>query len=229
MLVLFDIDGTLLTSQRAGTRSMQSAAREMLGEGISLETIKIAGRIDPLIWADIAVANGIEDPAARLEEFRTVYIRHLAQRLAEHQTVTPLPGVAPLLEQLSRIEGLALGLLTGNFPETGRMKLEAAGLDPQTFVVAAWGSDGSSRRDLPAVAISRLADATGRRVAGRDVVVIGDTPHDVDCARYNGCRAIAVSTGPFSRETLGRSEPDLLVEDLTRTGELVGWVTGRLE
>ncbi len=122
---------------------------------------------------------------------------------------------------------LTLGVLTGNYPETGRLKLEAAGLDTAWFPVAAWGSDAASRRDLPPLAMRRHETLTGRRLEPGHVVVIGDTPHDVDCARASGCRSLAVATGPYRADDLVASGADLVVEDLSGTESLVKWILDR--
>ncbi len=224
MLVLFDIDGTLLLTQHVGTRSMHDAARELLGEGFSFVGVEVAGRIDPAIWADVARANGISDPEAHHDRFRAAYARHLRRRLAEMNTVTLLPGVTDLLESLRRLEGLTLGLLTGNYPETGRLKIEAAGLAPSIFEVSAWGSDGRTRRDLAVVALDRQRRRALRPLQPGEVVIVGDTPHDVDCARAAACRALAVATGSYGRAALESAGADLVVDDLTDTSEIVRWI-----
>jgi phosphoglycolate phosphatase-like HAD superfamily hydrolase len=194
MLVLFDIDGTLLLSHGAGTRSMLAAARELFGESVTLDGVEIAGCIDPLIWMEVARANGLPDAGAHHDRFRETYHRHLAERLAAGHRVELLPGVRELLDALRASDDVTLGLLTGNYPETGGLKMRAAGLDPALFVVA------------------------------RNVVVVGDTPHDVACARAHGCRCLAVATGTFSREKLAGCEPDLLVDDLTGTEAILDWI-----
>lgn len=224
MLVLFDIDGTLLVTEQAGTLSMHAAARSLFGESLSFDGVEVAGRIDPLIWADMARANGIEDHAAHHDRFRAEYARTLARRLAERNTVRLLPGVRELIDALAGVDHVTLGLLTGNYQETGRLKIEAAGLDARAFTVTAWGSDAGSRRDLLPRALARYAARTGRVAEPDRVVVIGDTPHDVDCAQAHGCRSLAVATGPFTRETLAECEPDLIVDDLSRTDNLVAWI-----
>ncbi len=224
MLVLFDIDGTLLLSQHAGVHGMHDATRELYGETFTFDGVEVAGRIDPQIWHDVALANGIDDPTAHHDRFRASYAEHLARRLKANNTVVVLPGVAPLLEELGAVDGLTLGLLTGNYRETGLLKIKAAGLDPEIFAVAAWGSDGRTLQDLPGVAIDRHATITGSRLTPDQVVIIGDTPHDVACARANGCWALAVATGPTPRENLVASEPDLMVEDLSSTPEIVSWI-----
>ena len=135
-----------------------------------------------------------------------------------------MPGVFALVKDLQEREALTLGLLTGNFPETGGMKLRAGGLDPAWFPVAAWGSDGSSRRDLPAVAMSRYAEHAGNAIQPEDVTIIGDTPHDIDCARAGGCRSLGVATGHSSVNDLAAAGADWAVADLTDTERIVSWL-----
>ncbi|MEE8153411.1 MAG: HAD family hydrolase [Phycisphaerales bacterium] len=229
MLILFDIDGTLLVTQRAGTQSMQAAARELFGDQFTFDGVDIGGRLDPLIWADVAKANGIEDPASHHDRFRATYLRHFQDRLARSPTVTTLPGVTELIEALSQETDTCLGLLTGNYPETGRMKIEAAGLDLDLFAVAVWGVDGANRRELPLVAMAQYATQTGRTVEPHDVVIIGDTLHDIDCARANGCRSLAVATGVCSAHELAAHEPDLLVADLSDTSSILAWILKPVE
>jgi phosphoglycolate phosphatase-like HAD superfamily hydrolase len=224
MLVLFDIDGTLLLSHGAGTQSMLEAARELFGDRVTFDGVEIAGRIDPLIWDEAARVNGLSDPEAHHDRFRETYFHRLSQRLAAGHRVTLLPGVRELLDALGEVEHLTLGLLTGNYPETGRLKIQAAGIDPDLFAVAAWGCDGECRRDLPAFAMARHRQCGGNPVEPGDVVVVGDTPHDIDCARAQGCRCLAVATGTYSRRELAEHEPDLLVDDLTETGAILDWI-----
>jgi phosphoglycolate phosphatase-like HAD superfamily hydrolase len=132
--------------------------------------------------------------------------------------------VKELVSRLGEIEHVTLGLLTGNYPETGKLKIRCAGLDPDVFVIAAWGIDGATRRDLPPVAMDRLASHAGRRFEGRNVVIIGDTPHDVDCAKAHGCRSIGVATGVFSVPQLQASGADIAVPDLGQVDEIVAWL-----
>ena len=229
MLILFDIDGTLLLTQRAGTQSMQAATRELFGDQFTFDGVDIGGRLDPLIWADVAKANGIEDPASHHDRFRATYLRHFQERLARDPTVMVLPGVVELIEALSQETDMWLGLLTGNYPETGRMKIEAAGLDMDSFAVAVWGVDGAHRRELPVVAMEQYAAQTGRTIEAHNVVIIGDTLHDIDCARANGCRCLAVSTGMCTADELAAHEPDLLVDDLSDTSSILAWLLKPVE
>ncbi len=229
MLILFDIDGTLLLSQRAGTQSMLAAARELFGDQFTFDGIEIGGWLDPLIWQTVATANGIEAPASHHDRFRATYHRHFQERLADNPTVMVLPGVVELIEALSQETDMCLGLLTGNYPETGRMKIEAAGLDLDSFAVSVWGVDGAHRRELPVVAMAQYAAHTGRTIEPHDVVIIGDTVHDIDCARANGCRCLAVATGVGTADELAAHEPDLLVDDLSDTSSILAWVLKPVE
>lgn len=229
MLILFDIDGTLLLTQRAGTQSMQAAARELFGDQFTFDGIELGGWLDPLIWDTVARANGIEDPASHHDRFRATYLRHFQERLARNPTVTALPGVVELIEALSQEPDTWLGLLTGNYPETGRLKIEAAGLDIDSFAVAVWGVDGAHRRELPVVAMAQYATQTGQTIEPHDVLIIGDTLHDIDCARANGCRSLAVATGVCTAAELAAHEPDLLVDNLSDTSSILAWVLKPVE
>ena len=95
------------------------------------------------------------------------------------------------------------------------------------FPVTAWGSDGKTRRELPPLAMSRHEALTGSVLDPQQVVIIGDTPHDVDCARASGCRSLAVATGRYGADDLAASGADLVVEDLSRTESLVKWILSR--
>lgn len=227
MLVLFDIDGTLLHARGAGVRSMEEVGRRLFDPAFSMRGIEFAGRLDPLIWRDAAAANGIEDADGLEASFREAYADAYAAAVADGRaTATLLPGVAALLEALEAAE-VACGIVTGNYPETGTLKIAGAGLEPSRFTAAAWGSDGRHRRDLPAVAIDRHAARTGRPLDASQVLVIGDTPHDVDCARHAGCRSLAVGTGPsFTRADLEAAGPDHYLEDLADTARILELILG---
>ena len=233
MLVLFDIDGTLITSRAevqdggsrdgVGTASMVEAGRNLYGPHFTLEGIEIAGRLDALIWRDAAARNGVNNPEGEHDRFRAEYARILQARLRAGAPVRLLPGVRQLVNEFARIEQLTLGLLTGNYPETGRMKLEAAGLKTSVFKIGAWGCDGDSRRALTTVAIRAFREQSGSEIDRQSVVIIGDTPHDVDCAKAHGCRALAVATGAFDMAQLRSAGADLVVPDLSDFGAILHW------
>lgn len=230
-LVLFDIDATLLVTGGAGVQAMVDAGRSLFGQGFHADGIDFAGRIDPLLLDELMLLNGVTPSAARRSAFRERYREHLPAALAAASGggVRALPGVVSLLDSLRSIGWMDVGLLTGNFAETGRMKLEACGIDPGRFSEAtAWGDDSPHdppRRDhLPPVAMERFARRQGGAVDPGSVLIIGDTPHDVQCARVNGCRSLAVATGRYDLNALRAAKPDAAVNDLSATDSVLGLI-----
>ncbi len=224
-LVLFDIDGTLVTTGGAGMAAMVHAGRELFGEGFTAEGIDFAGRLDPLIMPDMLRKIGLTPTRENLAAFREAYSKRLPIELnARAERARALPGVHGVLAELYKTEGVALGLVTGNFATTGSMKLATCGIDHTRFVHNGWGdADGHgiegerapTRDALPRHAIGHFEGVYGVRPEGRRVVVIGDTPHDVRCGKVNGCRTLAVATGKSSVEQLAASGADLALADLS--------------
>lgn len=228
MLVLFDVDATLITTSRTGIVAMGEAGRELFGPSFDESRIEYAGRLDPLIIADLLRAHGHEITSKAVGDFRAAYRRHLERLLAQPGLAKPCPGVPALLDALEKSGAPVLGLLTGNFPETGAIKLRASGIDPGRFPIQVWGGDSPhvppARDHLPAVAIERYAARFARPVSPRDVTIIGDTPHDISCARAHGCRSIGVATGQFSVEALRAAGADHALDNLSATVEVTSWL-----
>ena len=221
-LILFDVDATLISTSRAGIRAMKLAAAEMFGPGVDLDRIEFAGKLDPLIITDVLNLARVQVSPASIAAFHARYRHHLAAVLEHPATIaTALPGVMDLLNELERRSHLTLALLTGNYADTGSLKLRACGIDPGRFAMAIWASDAvgtpPSRDELPRVGLARWRERAGAQVSAARAVVIGDTPHDIRCAKVNGCRAIAVATGPFEVDALASFQPDLAIEDLSDT------------
>ena len=224
MLILFDIDGTILLSGGAGVKAFLGSCKELLGLEVTDERRRFWGGLDPLIFRDLCAGAGIHEWEPHHEGFRGRYAQQLREHLSPPGVVRLLPGVRALVDAVDRHPATTLGLLTGNYPETGRFKIELAGLDPDRFEVAAGGIDGGSRRDLPRVAMQRFAERVGRPADPSKVVIIGDTPNDVDCAKANGCRVLAVATGMYSIDELRDCGADLAVQDLADTDALLRWL-----
>jgi len=230
MLVLFDVDGTLLLSKGASMRCYKAAAREIFGRELQAEGMRTAGGLDPLIWLAMCAANGIGATEAEAEQsrFRAAYTRILAAELARGDVAYALPGVPALLDALcdggDAERRVHIGLLTGNYPETGLLKLQAAGIAADRFMVAAWGDEAERRPDLVPLARERHARRSGRALPAERVVIVGDTPHDVECARVHGCRSLAVATGGSTRAELEASGASRVVDDLSDTGRILDWL-----
>lgn len=216
-LVLFDIDGTILTSGGSAGRAFLGALEEVFGGVARPEEYSFAGKTDPQIARELLVANGWDEEAvsARLPDVWPRYVGALTSEIRTAQ-VRVFEGIAPLLDRLEESEA-TLGLLTGNLREGARIKLAAAGIDPSRFAVGAFGSDHADRRELPAVAIERAEALVGRRYAGKEVVIIGDTPADIACGEHLGVRTIAVATGSYPPDALRACGPDHLFETLADT------------
>jgi phosphoglycolate phosphatase len=212
-LILFDIDGTLLHSAGVGSTAMERAGRRVLGPSFSLAGIDFGGALDPWIYREAASRMGRADAHEHHDAFHEAYLVELAFGLASGQVPRIIPGVEAALGGLAGKTHMTLGLVTGNYTKAAPMKLRAAGLDPSRFVLGAFGDDGPTRPDLVRLAIEKWA-LRGAEPDRRRVVVIGDTPRDVDCAQKNGCRSIAVATGRHSFEQLRATDADEVVRDL---------------
>jgi phosphoglycolate phosphatase-like HAD superfamily hydrolase len=219
-LVLFDVDGTLVDTDSAGRRAAEGAFGETFGidsVATRAEGIRFAGMTDPAIFRALASAARI-DPAtyvARTESLVESYLRFLAadmRRPSRRRRV--MPGIDPLLRSLRGRESVWTGLVTGNLEAGARIKLEPFGLNV-FFASGGFGSDHPDRREVARVAWARMSELAGFEFPRDRVTVVGDTEKDVDCARANGFRAVAVESGWVSAEELERSTPDALFADLT--------------
>jgi phosphoglycolate phosphatase-like HAD superfamily hydrolase len=209
-LVLFDIDGTLLLTLGAGVRGMNTAFGRLHGRPDALDGLAIAGRTDRSIVGDAFARIGVDATSERIVALRDAYFDDLRVELANTagERFGVLPGVHAALEALEPREDVAVGLLTGNFVGGAEIKLGRFDLW-RRFAFGAFGDDHLDRRDL--VPVARAA-AMARGIQPGAVVVIGDTPLDIDCARAHGAVAVAVATGPYRTDELRRA--DLVVETL---------------
>jgi len=228
VLVLFDIDGTLLWSDGAGRRAIHSALTEVFG-AIGPRDHWFDGKTDPQIVRELMrhVGHGDEHIDAHMSRVFDLYAVRLVHELRDPDHVPrPMPGVMPLLEALEARDDIVLGLLTGNIPEGAAAKLSAVGIAPTRFPVGAYGSDHEHRHELPAIAQRRARELTGHDIPGDRVVVIGDTPADVTCGRSLGARAIGVATGRYSTAELASFGAYAVFEDLTDTEAVMGAILG---
>ena len=167
---------------------------------------------------------GITDAAidAAMDGIIAAYLRNLREELeANRGAARALPGVFALLDAVEQDERLVLGLLTGNVVEGAGVKLRAVALDPDRFQVGAFGSDHEERPMLPPIARQRASALLGRDVAGDQLVIIGDTEHDMTCGQPVGARAIGVATGGVSRTVLEAHAPAAVFDDLSDTARVM--------
>jgi phosphoglycolate phosphatase-like HAD superfamily hydrolase len=205
-LVLFDIDGTLLSSDGAGKRAIRAALIAESGTAGPIDDgYRLDGKTDPQIVGELLTAAGHPRAGSEAHVGRVcrTYVALLEKELeASAGRSRTYPGVMELLDLLERRTDAVVGLLTGNLVEGAALKLRAAGLDPARFRVGAYGSDAAERPRLPPVAAQRAAAFLGHPITGHDMVIIGDTPADVTCGASVGARAIGVATGSYSRTDL---------------------------
>ena len=222
-LVLFDIDGTLLRSDGAGRRAMESALIDVFGTSGSPE-YRYDGKTDCQIVRELLREQGLADAHidANLQALFDLYLTRLERELVDRsRNPVACAGVVEVLDALEACRDVTLGLLTGNLKRGAALKLAAVGIAIDRFRVNAFGSDEEHRPFLPAVAQRRARELLGLEVQGDRVVIVGDTPADIDCGRAIGARAVAVATGRYSLSDLAAHAPAALFADLTNTDAVV--------
>lgn len=223
-LVLFDIDGTLLLTSGAGRRAITAALAEEVSDISGFQHVRFDGKTDPQIVSELLHSAGHAPPhdALRVEALCRRYVTLLETELSTPgATAELMPGIRELLGRLAADEAAVIGVLTGNLVDGARLKLRAAGLDPDLFRVGAFGSDSAHRPELPAIAAERARPLFGHVPSGHDVVIIGDTPADVACGAGIGARAIAVATGAWPLAELEACGPFAAFEDLADTDAVI--------
>jgi phosphoglycolate phosphatase-like HAD superfamily hydrolase len=214
-VVLFDIDGTLLTTGGAGVRAFGRAFATEFGLPRATESLRFAGRTDTGLVREVFAAHGIPPTPRNRRRFFTAYTRHLAAMLADC-TGRICPGVEDFLADLKQLQPAPLlGLLTGNIQTGAELKLRHYGL----WEHFRFGAYADAHADRNRIALS--ARRSSRRLLGRglkngEILVIGDTPRDIECARAIGAKVLAVATGDYTVEDLQMHQPDWCEATLTR-------------
>jgi phosphoglycolate phosphatase len=217
-LILFDIDGTLALTGRAGMRAMNRACQAIVRDEQAMTGVTFAGRTDWSILDDIVRKYGRTLDPALLEQLRGQYVQHLVEEIELPGTGVKdvMPGIRELLEALQKRDDVAMALLTGNFIEGARIKLEYFDLW-KYFPCGAFGGDSPNRNDLVPIAIARARDCGIADVQPANVIVVGDTPNDVECALVVGATPVAVATGGYSMDQLREAGAEIVFRDLSDT------------
>ncbi|MEP6923577.1 MAG: HAD family hydrolase [Pyrinomonadaceae bacterium] len=228
-ILLWDIDGTLVIAPRGGAyKEYFAPAMERVygSSGVLRQRIKVSGMTDLQIAYEALEPEGItvEQIYAKTDEFCTVLGAEIERVCGtEKGRFVSLPGAHELLQATHEHPLFINSLLTGNVPLAARFKLAFVGLDKFfDFSIGAFGNESHERKNLPAVAARHLSKKFDYEFAPSQFIVLGDTPNDIDCARYFGAKAVAVATGRnHPPEELLPYQPDYLFESLVDTAKIL--------
>jgi phosphoglycolate phosphatase-like HAD superfamily hydrolase len=225
-LVLFDIDGTLISDGGAARTAFADAIDAVFGYGEDLSRYDFSGRTDPQIAFMILRDAGLSDETInfRLDALWSHYLDGLA-RNATAGRVQPLTGIQALLDALLPRQDVMLALLTGNLERGARLKLEGPDLN-RYFPFGAFGSDSAKREELPPIAVARASERNGHRFEGADVVILGDSIYDVRCGVPHSATTIAIASGKTPAETLRAENPTHLFDSAEDLGALMDAILG---
>lgn len=222
ILLLFDVDQTLISTGGAGIRALTRTFGERYGMDRAdrvLHQVRPEGKTDPQIFREI-LTHLDRSGHVTIATLQERYLHYLGQEMGTPSNASLKPGVRKLLEELRRHPQVLLGLLTGNLREGALIKLTYFHLE-HYFEVGAFGSDAEERSALVPIARYRAESRCGVRFSPRQVLVIGDTPLDIACAHATGAISVAVATGSSTTEGLARHQPDHLFNDLSNVGRVV--------
>ncbi|MCO5315414.1 MAG: HAD family hydrolase [Solirubrobacterales bacterium] len=214
--VIFDIDGTLITTGGAGGVAWRKAFEEVHGVPVDIARVTESGMVDHEV-ATVALATVLDrQPSEReVAEVTGPYLEHLPDAVARSEGYRVKPGIVDLLERLAAA-GYPLGITSGNIEPAAKIKLERGDLN-RFFTFGGYGSDSTDRTELTRRAIERGTVVAGEvnrpgrgpgLLTAAEFIAVGDTPRDVTAAHGAGIRVVAVATGLFDRETLGASDPE---------------------
>jgi phosphoglycolate phosphatase len=210
-LILWDIDGTLIVSGRAGIFALSRAFQKLHGREPDFAKIEVSGRTDKWIAGQVLEQQGLPATTENIHAFLEAYLEALPEELASRQGRV-LPGICELLETFHHRTDIAQGLLTGNLQQGARIKLEHYKVW-HYFEFGAFGNDSPLRNELGPHALRRAREKHSVEFAPADTFVIGDTPHDIECGQAIGAKTIGVATGRFSVAELQAHRPTAVFAD----------------
>lgn len=223
-LLLFDIDGTLITSGGAGEWALRDAMRSRFGVDEDLGGILLAGATDKKIAVAMLEKNGLEPSPENITALLDEYLSHLESRMPKHQGRI-LPGMIELLKVLSTREEAVLALLTGNVVRGAEIKLAHYGVWHH-FEFGAFADDHHDRNELGKFARARAFERHGIDFPPDRIYVIGDTPRDIECGRAIGAKTVAIATGHYMLQELATHAPDFLFQDFSATDRVIECLLG---
>jgi phosphoglycolate phosphatase len=214
-LILWDIDGTLLRTGRAGLVALVQAFNQLHGREPDMSRVEVAGRTDKWITARMLEYNGLPVTSQHIHDLIETYLALLPHEIATRPGLV-LPGIQALLDTLQARTDVAQGLLTGNVERGARIKLEHYRVW-HYFEFGAFGDDSPLRNELGPHARRRARERHAVDFAPGDTFVIGDTPHDIECGKIIGAKTIGVATGSYTIEQLHAHAPTAVFRDFSDT------------
>ena len=214
-VVLFDIDGTLMSTGGAGVRAMQRAFEVHTRIPDAFKEIKMAGKTDPLIIKEAMDKHKVKNFDNAVSDILDLYVTYLQVELQASNNRHLKPGIVEMLELLP-VSGIHIGLLTGNIEKGAMLKLQAFGINHH-FPFGGFSSDHEDRNRLLPIALKKLQSFKGVKTLPEECVVVGDTPLDVICAKVHGAKALGVATGSYSCEALLDAGANWAFQDLADT------------
>jgi phosphoglycolate phosphatase-like HAD superfamily hydrolase len=220
-IILFDIDRTLVHVPKV-RNIMSMAFKKVFCIKDAFKDISISGKTDTFSLKEALEIYGIENNTDKLKKYKKyliIFLRKLFENDSSENIV--LPGVKELLESLHIRKDARLGLLTGNWKKSAYIKLDHFGLS-KYFKFGAFADDAMLRDDLLPFALKRCGAKTS--IDLKNVIIIGDTPLDIRCAKVHGAKALGVATGRYSKKDLLKEGADLVLEDLSETENIISWI-----
>jgi len=214
-LILFDIDGTLVLSGGAGMRAMNKAFEELFDVVDVLDGISLSGRTDAMIIQEAMRKARVSDEPDMMDYFKNRYFELLPAEMEQTGSQKGvMPGISDLLPALEERPHVHLGLLTGNWETSGRIKIGFFQLNDY-FPFGAFADDSSDRNALVPIAVERFGMYSGKAVTPKQIFVVGDTPKDIECTKPHGVVSVAVGAAHYDSKQLAEHNPDVLFDDLS--------------
>lgn len=213
-VLLYDIDGTLITTGGAARLALEEGVAVFLGIDSFEASFSFGGMTDRGIMRGSLKQAGVEASESAIDEVMALYLERLPAVIGKAARYLVHDGVVDLLKSTHGVDGYAIGLGTGNVERGARLKLETVGLNPY-FEFGGFGCDAEPRPELILAGARRGADALGEPLNECRVVIIGDTERDVHAAHQNGFECVAVSTGGVSHERLEATDAEWIARSLT--------------
>ncbi len=223
-LILWDIDGTLIVSGRAGIFALAKAFQKMYGREPDFAKLDVSGRTDKWIAQQVLEQQGLPASAENIQAYLEAYLESLQGEL-HARPGRVLPGILELLEKFRQHPGIAQGLLTGNLQRGARIKLEHYRVW-HYFEFGAFGDDSPLRNELGPHAVRRAKERHAVEFEPANTFVIGDTPHDIECGKAIGAKTIGVATGSFSLAELQEHQPTAVFADFSDTAGFLRLIEG---